>query len=40
MRGVGDDATGLFDEVHPWVNVEFMMKKCLIGSFSLSLYDI
>lgn len=31
MRGVGTDATDLFDEVHKWVNYESMLKKCLVG---------
>lgn len=31
MRGVGKDATKLFDEVHAWVNYEQLLKKCLIG---------
>ncbi|XP_071455196.1 cytochrome b5 reductase 4 [Hetaerina americana] len=31
LRGVGMDATKLFNEVHPWVNVESMLQKCLVG---------
>lgn len=31
MRGVGKDATKLFDEVHAWVNYEQLLNKCLIG---------
>lgn len=31
MRGVGKDATKLFDEIHAWVNYEQLLKKCLIG---------
>lgn len=31
MRGVGTDATKLFDQVHPWVNYEQLLKKCFIG---------
>ncbi|XP_050298908.1 cytochrome b5 reductase 4 isoform X2 [Anthonomus grandis grandis] len=31
MRGAGIDATNLFDEVHPWVNYEQILQKCLIG---------
>ncbi|XP_055921361.1 cytochrome b5 reductase 4 isoform X3 [Eupeodes corollae] len=31
MRGVGTDATKIFDEVHAWVNYEQLLKKCLIG---------
>ncbi|XP_042890447.1 cytochrome b5 reductase 4-like isoform X3 [Penaeus japonicus] len=31
LRGVGMDATDLFNEVHKWVNFESMLQKCLIG---------
>lgn len=31
MRGVGTDATKLFDEVHAWVNYEQLLGKCFIG---------
>lgn len=31
MRGVGTDATDLFNEVHRWVNFETMLQKCLVG---------
>ncbi|XP_055631711.1 cytochrome b5 reductase 4 isoform X2 [Toxorhynchites rutilus septentrionalis] len=31
MRGVGRDATKLFDEVHAWVNYESLLAKCYIG---------
>jgi len=31
MRGAGTDATGLFDTVHKWVNVDRMLEPCLIG---------
>ncbi|XP_050090054.1 cytochrome b5 reductase 4 isoform X2 [Anopheles aquasalis] len=31
MRGVGKDATKLFDEVHAWVNYESLLAKCYIG---------
>lgn len=31
MRGVGRDATRLFDEVHAWVNYEQMLAKCYLG---------
>ncbi|KAL3211846.1 hypothetical protein MRX96_051939 [Rhipicephalus microplus] len=30
-RGVGKDATDLFNQVHKWVNFESMLEKCLIG---------
>lgn len=31
MRGAGQDATKLFDQVHAWVNYESLLSKCLIG---------
>lgn len=31
MRGVGSDATDLFNQVHAWVNYESMLGKCLVG---------
>lgn len=31
MRGVGQDATQLFNDVHKWVNFEGMLQKCLVG---------
>lgn len=31
MKGVGMDATKLFDDVHAWVNYEQLLSKCLIG---------
>ncbi|KAH8316273.1 hypothetical protein KR067_003896 [Drosophila pandora] len=31
MRGVGRDATKLFDEVHAWVNYPQLLGKCYIG---------
>nr|XP_017025034.1 cytochrome b5 reductase 4 [Drosophila kikkawai] len=31
MRGVGRDATQLFDEVHAWVNYPQLLGKCYIG---------
>jgi cytochrome b involved in lipid metabolism len=31
MRGAGSDGTALFDEVHRWVNVEYMLAKAYIG---------
>ncbi|KAF2354618.1 Cytochrome b5-like heme/steroid binding domain [Trinorchestia longiramus] len=30
-RGIGRDATELFNEVHKWVNFESMLCKCLVG---------
>lgn len=31
LKGVGKDATDLFNQVHKWVNFESMLEKCLIG---------
>ncbi|KAJ3036587.1 hypothetical protein HDV00_002547 [Rhizophlyctis rosea] len=31
MRGAGKDATELFLQVHPWVNVDNLLDKCFIG---------
>ncbi|GBP26925.1 hypothetical protein EVAR_95711_1 [Eumeta japonica] len=31
MRGAGMDATELFDKVHPWVNYDSLLAKCLVG---------
>lgn len=31
MKGVGIDATKIFDDVHAWVNYEQLLAKCLIG---------
>ncbi|KAI9003145.1 cytochrome b5-like heme/steroid binding domain-containing protein [Gaertneriomyces semiglobifer] len=31
MRGAGKDATELFMKVHPWVNVDTLLDKCLVG---------
>ncbi|KAK4873934.1 hypothetical protein RN001_013294 [Aquatica leii] len=31
LRGVGKDATTLFDEIHAWVNYESLLQKCYIG---------
>jgi hypothetical protein len=30
-RGIGDDSTLLFEEFHPWVNIDAMMKRCQVG---------
>mmetsp|Transcript_9582 Transcript_9582/g.15021 ORF Transcript_9582/g.15021 Transcript_9582/m.15021 type:complete len:82 (-) Transcript_9582:177-422(-) len=27
----GRDGTSLFDKYHQWVNIDFIMEKCLIG---------
>lgn len=34
MRGVGRDATKLFDDVHAWVNYQSLLKKCVVGKLS------
>lgn len=31
MKGVGKDATTIFNEVHAWVNYEQLLVKCYIG---------
>ncbi|XP_060521615.1 cytochrome b5 reductase 4-like [Cylas formicarius] len=31
MRGAGIDATHIFNEVHPWVNYEQILQKCVVG---------
>lgn len=31
MKGVGKDATKLFDNVHSWVNYESILQKCVVG---------
>jgi len=31
MKGVGTDATKLFNEVHAWVNYESILQKCVVG---------
>ncbi|XP_049871976.1 cytochrome b5 reductase 4-like isoform X1 [Pectinophora gossypiella] len=37
MRGAGMDATQLFDKVHPWVNYDSLLAKCLIGPLRFDL---
>lgn len=37
MRGIGIDATKLFDEVHAWVNYEQLLAKCYIGPLRTNL---
>lgn len=34
MRGVGKDATKLFENVHAWVNYQSILKKCVVGRLS------
>ena len=31
MMGAGRDATSLFNKFHAWVNIDFMMDKCMVG---------
>ncbi|XP_011631411.1 cytochrome b5 reductase 4 isoform X2 [Pogonomyrmex barbatus] len=31
MRGVGKDATKLFENVHAWVNYQSILQKCIVG---------
>ena len=31
MMGAGRDATALFNKYHAWVNIDFMMAKCMVG---------
>ncbi|KAH0954678.1 hypothetical protein HN011_005271 [Eciton burchellii] len=31
MKGVGKDATKLFDNVHNWVNYQSILQKCVVG---------
>lgn len=31
MRGAGRDATKMFMDAHAWVNVHYMLDKCLVG---------
>lgn len=32
MRGAGANSTDLFNEIHPWVNLQGMLEKCIIGT--------
>ncbi|XP_029176310.1 cytochrome b5 reductase 4 isoform X1 [Nylanderia fulva] len=34
MKGVGKDATQLFDNVHAWVNYQSILQKCVVGKLS------
>lgn len=31
MRTAGKDSTELINKIHPWVNIDSMMDKCLVG---------
>lgn len=39
MRGAGIDATQLFDKVHPWVNYDSLLAKCLVGPLRFDIPD-
>ncbi|XP_033227137.1 cytochrome b5 reductase 4 isoform X2 [Belonocnema kinseyi] len=34
MKGVGKDATKLFENVHSWVNYQSILQKCVVGKLS------
>ncbi|XP_011695461.1 PREDICTED: cytochrome b5 reductase 4 isoform X3 [Wasmannia auropunctata] len=34
MRGIGKDATKLFENVHAWVNYQSILQKCVVGRLS------
>ena len=31
IKGVGKDATDMFNEVHKWVNYQSLLEACLVG---------
>jgi cytochrome-b5 reductase len=31
LKGAGRDSTALFVKYHPWVNVHYMLERCLVG---------
>ncbi|KAJ3268963.1 hypothetical protein HDV01_002073 [Terramyces sp. JEL0728] len=33
MRGAGKEATELIQKIHPWVNIDMMLDKCMIGYY-------
>lgn len=37
MKGVGKDATKIFDDVHAWVNYEQLLVKCYVGPLRTTL---
>lgn len=39
MKGAGSDATALFNKVHPWVNYEAILQKCVVGKMESNLPD-
>lgn len=36
MKGVGKDATKIFDNVHAWVNYQSILQKCVVGRLTRS----
>ncbi|KAL2335710.1 hypothetical protein Fmac_016923 [Flemingia macrophylla] len=32
MKAVGKDSTSLFNKYHAWVNAEFLLEKCFVGT--------
>ena len=36
MRGAGIDATDLFNQYHSWVNIQSMLKTCIVGKLDFS----
>ncbi|MED6119308.1 hypothetical protein PIB30_010548 [Stylosanthes scabra] len=36
MKAVGKDCTSLFNKYHAWVNAEFLLEKCLVGTLDES----
>ena len=36
LRGAGKDCTDAFDEIHQWVNVDAMLRTCVVGKLSRS----
>ncbi|KFB40418.1 AGAP011314-PA-like protein [Anopheles sinensis] len=39
IRGIGKDATKLFEEVHAWVNYESLLAKCYVGPLRNTVTD-
>lgn len=36
MACAGRDGTALFQKYHPWVNYEFLLSTCLVGTLGLA----
>ncbi|KAJ6299417.1 hypothetical protein OIU76_020391 [Salix suchowensis] len=36
MKAVGKDCTSLFNKYHAWVNAEFLLEKCLVGTLDVA----